>query len=443
MERGPGRLAARGAAGFSLLEVVVGLAVVAAIAVILSAFGLASLRTTTGEAAERESDAVTAELVPVVFGRDVQGAAGLAPDPCPGGAGPVLVSLRSSVDPGDVVTYTAASSPGGSVLVRSACTAGSDPAVQVVAQDLAVAPQVSCDGGPCDAAVQPTPRTVELRTGRRTQLPFRIAAASRTVAGAVAPPLSPRLFSLGGSTPLAVSGNGSLTVAGDALVNSASPSAVAVSGANARLAVTGSFRILEGGGCAGCSPAKVSPFPPGSFSDPLPDPLAHLATPSESLRPVGRCTAGLCTPGVYAGPLSISGGDVRFEPGVYLLRKGMSVTGQATVRGDGVTLFNGCGTGAPPGCASSQGSFSISGQATVRLAPATSGPYRGILLFQSRSNTATGSISGGAQTSSYGGILYSPSGGFSLAAGGGGLDLGAVVGRDLAVSGNGTVRIGG
>lgn len=434
----------RSQTGFTLVEVLASVAILAAVLVIFTAVSLTALDSVSDQNTDRELDANAAQFVGAAFGRDAQGASGITSSGC-GSGGTLLVTFTSSVTPGRTVSYRTRPGDDGTELVRTECDGGTVVGTEVVTDELGVVPTVTCDGAPCDAATEPRPREVTLRTGRRDEFAFRLTGTRRTMESESAPPvLTARLFSLGGTTPLTVGGNGTLAVNGDAYVNSSAAGAVTLNGNNARLNVNGTFKILQGGGCSGCNATKVTPFPPGSYPAALPDPLAHLPAPSESGMAAGSCSAGRCTPGLYTSKLNLTSSHT-LDPGVYVLRKGLGFSGgpSTVISGSGVLLYNGCGAGAPGSCTGQQSDLSVSGQVRVELTPPTSGTYAGVLLFQSRTNTSTVSVSGGAQASSYQGVLYVPNGSVTLGTGGGGLAFGAVIGRNLSVSGNGTVTING
>jgi hypothetical protein len=107
----------------------------------------------------------------------------------------------------------------------------------------------------------------------------------------------------------------------------------------------------------------------------------------------------MLSPGTYNGGIHVSGkGSVFLNPGVYYLNGGgFSVSGQGSVSGDGVTIYN----------ASSKGSdgFSFSGQAVVRLTGPTSGIDQSLVLFQDPTSTATFQVSGQASLN-LSGIIY-------------------------------------
>ena len=98
------------------------------------------------------------------------------------------------------------------------------------------------------------------------------------------------------------------------------------------------------------------------------------------------------------------------EPGIYVIAGGgFTVSGNASLTGDGVTIYN-AGSNYPD----SGGSFSsiaLSGNGEVDLSAPTSGTYTGILIFQARDNSKSITLSGNAVlglNSGYGGIIYAP-----------------------------------
>jgi hypothetical protein len=160
----------------------------------------------------------------------------------------------------------------------------------------------------------------------------------------------------------------------------------------------------------------ISPTPQTGIAS-INDPLSTLPEPS-----VGACGTPTTTvtmnttldPGTYCG-LSIQGptgkgkGDdddkkgkgsitVNFNPGVYVLKGGISVTGSATLSGTDVTFFN------------TSGSIVIDGAANgevLTLSAPTTGTYAGILFFQDPSDASSATITG-AGGSNIEGALYFP-----------------------------------
>src|SRR5262249_28915291 len=147
---------------------------------------------------------------------------------------------------------------------------------------------------------------------------------------------------------------------------------------------------------------------------PTPDPLAYLPVPD--VPPLGKLTTVnvtdskgkvighnyTLTPGRYTNlPNFVSGDTVTLEQpsassagGIYDLDGcGFTSTG-ANIQMDpstsgGVMLYNN-----PTGTSNSQGIAISGGSATISLSALTSGPYTGILFWQSRTATQTMSITG-------------------------------------------------
>jgi hypothetical protein len=109
------------------------------------------------------------------------------------------------------------------------------------------------------------------------------------------------------------------------------------------------------------------------------------------------------SPGVYCGGLKLTAGaNVTLSPGIYYLDGGsLSMTGQTTLKGTGVTLVFTSSSG------SGYATASIAGGATLQLTAPTSGPTSGIALFGDRSEplgTAYSLTGGDSQT--IGGAIY-------------------------------------
>lgn len=162
----------------------------------------------------------------------------------------------------------------------------------------------------------------------------------------------------------------------------------------------------------------LSSTPRTNIPPPTPaDPLAYLPTPS--VGPCGTTTSSPYTgapkavnialfgnyvfnPGVYCGGISVTAGlgtNVVFNPGVYILKTGTNALGiqsgglvltvslLSTISGSGVTFYN----------AGPFGSISVTAPAplnlsNLKLSAPTSGVYSGVLFFQDRANTSTGTF---------------------------------------------------
>ena len=139
------------------------------------------------------------------------------------------------------------------------------------------------------------------------------------------------------------------------------------------------------------------------------DPLKNLAAPTP-----GACTATnynwsqgttTLTQGTYCGGIHISGGNVTFSPGQYiLLGGGLTIdSASTTATGSGVFFYNTSNT------TYSYGTMTISGQPNVTFSAPTSGTYEGIFWFTDRSETSTSQNQvNGATTATIQGTIYMP-----------------------------------
>jgi hypothetical protein len=108
-------------------------------------------------------------------------------------------------------------------------------------------------------------------------------------------------------------------------------------------------------------------------------------------------------PGTYCNTITLNNGSLTFNPGVYILQNGMDVGGNATVSnnttgGDGsggVMLYT---TG---------GNFNFHGGNSITLNAPTTGPYRGILMWQDKSDTQADNLKG-QSAQLLNGVLYFP-----------------------------------
>src|SRR5262249_18998011 len=109
------------------------------------------------------------------------------------------------------------------------------------------------------------------------------------------------------------------------------------------------------------------------------DPYKDLSVPSP-LPSAGAATGSnpkTYSPGTYNSQIQITGGNVVFNPGVYVLNNAsMKVTG-GNITGTGVTfIFTGSS-------ANNIGGIDFSGNGTMNLTAPTSGAYAGVAFYQS------------------------------------------------------------
>jgi hypothetical protein len=260
-------------------------------------------------------------------------------------------------------------------------------------------------------------------------------------------------------------GTWSVMVNGILLLDPASPGALTATG-NGSLTVTGapvvvnstdaSGAIAKGGGTL-TAPAFYFAGTPGyrttgggqfngtinSGATPTPDPLAYLVPPdptslplqsSQTLKISGSQPVTI-NPGLYKGGIRISGkGNVTLQPGIYYMEGGgFSFSGQGTVTGDGVMIYN-----AP---LANGDSITLHGQGSLTISPMTTGVYAGISIFQDRTSTASLSITGNGNLN-VSGTVYAASASVKITGKGSADVIGSqYISYDLTLTGNGNVTI--
>lgn len=179
---------------------------------------------------------------------------------------------------------------------------------------------------------------------------------------------------------------------------------------------------------------------------PTPDPLAALPEPTPvgpffSSVNVGNHTSITLSPGTYRNGIHISGNaSVTLEPGLYYLNGGgLSVSGNASLTGEGVTIFN--------GPVNTHAGITFSGHAHVNLTAPSEGTDQGIVLFQDRKSTAPITVS--AAGFHLTGTVYAANALMNISGNGnaflnGAEDesiLAALIVKDLLTSGNNTLFV--
>jgi len=156
------------------------------------------------------------------------------------------------------------------------------------------------------------------------------------------------LLDTDGASRLAALGSGAITAAGGGIVvNSDDPAALVSVGGDIiadQIRVVGGFSDGIGGGEFLPTPEEGGP--------PAVDPLADLPTPDELIPspPLRFSTAQTYSadttlqPGIYTSVTVNGGATITLEPGVYVFRAttGLTIRDNATVAGDGVTIYLAC-----------------------------------------------------------------------------------------------------
>jgi hypothetical protein len=174
------------------------------------------------------------------------------------------------------------------------------------------------------------------------------------------------------------------------------------------------------------------------------DPLLDMPVPNDAdmtVRETSRFhkTSGTHTlqPGVYRGGISASGtASLILEPGVYYMDGGgFSFTGQGSLEGRGVMIYNDPGNGNADG-------ISVKGQGSLILSGPTSGVYKGVTFFQRRDATVTGEVQGAGGATDITGTFYFPGALLAIAGNGGVANIGSqYISWQLELGGNGGINI--
>jgi hypothetical protein len=195
---------------------------------------------------------------------------------------------------------------------------------------------------------------------------------------------------------LNMNGGGALNVLNATVIVDSNNASAAATGGGGSVATASMFKIT-GGYTLSNGASFVGTIQTGT--QPVPDPLAYLTEPDPSTMTVQSkkklsISNGDTTlqPGVYKGGIQLSGSaNVTLEPGIYYMDTGgFSIGGGVTLVGNGVMIYN------APSPKSNSDVININGNngASVTLSPPTSGPYKGISLFQDRTSTQSLSVAG-------------------------------------------------
>lgn len=240
-------------------------------------------------------------------------------------------------------------------------------------------------------------------------------------------------------------GNGQLLIDGGVITNSqgwgvdehGASVAGAINGYAGNIGSNGTFRGRSFRICGGVNnPAGFLPWIAGG-DQPLrcrvplvPDPLIHLPTPTVSTGVIatsrGRVQisstgyTGTLQPGIYS-EINISGGNVTFQPGIYVITGGeLKITG-GNVVANGVMFYitlkdynpsTGLpdsldGETLPPTNNAQRGGITVTSNATLRALNNPSSPFHGMLFYLRRINDSAVTVAGNATAGQVVGTIYS------------------------------------
>lgn len=200
------------------------------------------------------------------------------------------------------------------------------------------------------------------------------------------------------SPALSVSGGAGMDVSKCSVTVNSTSSTAAVASAPLK-----ALKICGAGGFSG----QFSPSP--QKCSPAKDPLSSLPEPSPGTCQSVPALSGNVTlyPGTYCSSLDISSANaINFAPGIFYFKgSNVSIGGNVSVSSSGTMLF-----------LDQSSQLNISTTGSVNIAPPTSGVYKGISVFQSRSTPLsinTSIVGGGVYNLK--GTIYAPSSSIKVA----------------------------
>jgi Flp pilus assembly protein TadG len=318
---------------------------------------------------------------------------------------------------------TAANTAAQAATTQNGFTNGSSGATVTVHSPPSYGPHASANGyvEVIVQQVQPPLFRGLLKLGSITVAARAVANANGTTNGCI--------YTLGTTgTDIGITGNSNIQVTTCGLIdNSSSGSALSLTG-NVTLDAQ-SIGVV--GGVAKSGNITLSPTPVTGVV-PTSDPLAFLTAPtvpgtcSADPNLLGNITQTLA-PGCYNGITANGNVNLTLSSGLYIINGPLSMTGNVSLSGTGVTLDL-LGTASLP-----------TGNVTLNLIAPTSGTYNGVVIFQPSTNTNALSITGNAG-STFEGIVYAPGAAVTLTGNSGSTLYADFVAQSLTLIGNSSLN---
>jgi len=196
-------------------------------------------------------------------------------------------------------------------------------------------------------------------------------------------------------------------------VNSTGSPAVLYSGSPTFKTTGGAVTNMVASAANACLPSGCAAFSPApKYSQTaVADPFASMQPPA-----VGSCTFSgpvvvttnqTLNPGVYCGGIITSGTEtITLNPGLYVIKSGITESGSPTFNGNGVTLY--FNTGGITG--SGTGSFNLTGPSSTPTLPG-GGTWTGglpdIAIYEDRTDSSAMALSG-STGNQINGVVYAP-----------------------------------
>lgn len=445
--------------GFTLIELIIVIVILPIIIGGIAAAVITSLNDQVG-LSTKLSDSHDTGLTSNFFVRDVQSAQAITINPtstplCGSGTQVLGIKLQPTITTTSYVSYVTTASASSPDIVRNFCGTGS-PTNSAISHDVNTAtPTLTSSGstsGLCSLSASTTLvpsfcfAKVTVQVTEKSGFTYSLTATPRQQStNGVTPPNPPSLLLLGSGSSVincSGSGTGSLNVNGVAAINSTSSGSIS---GNYTLNASNVYSQSSSPVSSGPPPVTYNSATtqPLSQGPAIPDPYADLPDPPTSGITVRTVTNSLPGPGVYMNAVSITSSQLSIPTGVYIFEQGFTIAGSpgTTVSSGpgGVMFFIGI-PNAPVGTPQ-PAIYDVSGNGIMNLTAMTTGPYAGVTLFQSRTDSNQLSVTGNGSSSTYGGVIYAPDATVNTG-GGGGLTSAGIVAAGLNCGGNADVNIG-
>lgn len=208
--------------------------------------------------------------------------------------------------------------------------------------------------------------------------------------------------------------------------------AKAISTTNNNGVSASSVVLATGGGWQG----SVTPTPSFATQDGnvFNDPFASMPAPALSTckTPLPTVNFQPDTPGgtvTYCSDVNINA-SATFQPGIYIFTRALKLSGSASLTGAGVLFY----------FQGPNSSINMVGTGALSLSAATSGTYKGILIWQDKVNTTKVQLKGGSSMD-LSGNLYFPSAAVELSGGSSSSTIGLVVASKVSTSGGSSINL--
>lgn len=378
---------ARPEGGYTLVEMLVAVAIAGVIAAVLGAAFIISTKTTV-QASTRLRESHDAQLLTAYFRDDAASASYVSDSAVPGscaygdlsGATPVALFSWTEAGAARNALYLRSSTD----LVRRYCEAGVKKYDVTVARNLSTAATAATLTCPPLAGCVPSPAQMQLNITERSGYTYALQATPRTdpLSGGGLGAMS---FYVGGGG-IDLGGDSTLTSSGLGYI-----SGTITCNGNSSTKPTATAGLYTSGDSTCGSPSVTAPVPDPLLSVPEPAEPTQL-DPAQSA--TATCVAGKPTfqPGTYTTPnKTLSDGCL--ASGVYYFRNGATLD-NVTAASAGVLIYV------------KSGDLLLSGS-NVGLRPLADPKYAGVTIFLGRANSGQITVS---SPSTVDGVIYAPAG---------------------------------